>query len=248
MRKKIVAGNWKMNLSLSEAKILTSELCNLTLTNNSTIVLIPNFSFLSSVYELIKSVPLKLGAQNCAAFNNGAYTGEVSVSMLKEIGVEFVIVGHSERRSIFNEQATELHNKVQLCLNTGITPIFCVGESLKERENDIHFKIIQDQLKLLLSLSANDFCKCVIAYEPVWAIGTGITASPKQAQEMHAYIRGLIKSNYNNEIAESISILYGGSCNASNAKTLFGLKDVDGGLIGGAALKANDFSTIINSF
>lgn len=247
MRKKIVAGNWKMNLSLNEAKTLASELCNASIKENSTVILIPNFSFLSNIKNLIKSTSLKLGAQNCAAYEKGAYTGEVSVSMLNDLGVEYVLVGHSERRAIFKEQNCDLHQKVKLCLKAELTPIFCIGESLQERESNLHFNIIKEQLDLLFSLPSEEILKCVIAYEPVWAIGTGKTASAEQAQEMHAFIRRLIASNYNNDIAESISILYGGSCNAANAKELFNLKDIDGGLIGGAALKAADFTQIINS-
>jgi len=192
---------------------------------------------------------LLVGAQNISNFEEGAYTGEISAKMLDSMGVEYSIIGHSERRKYFEESHEVLAEKVNMALKHDVSPIFCCGEVLPEREAGAHFDVVKKQLdESLFHLNPTDFGNVVIAYEPVWAIGTGVTASPEQAQEMHAYIRGLVREKYNEEIAENTTILYGGSCNAKNAKELFANPDVDGGLIGGASLKANDFNQIIQSF
>jgi triosephosphate isomerase len=190
-----------------------------------------------------------LGAQNCASEVSGAFTGEVSASMIKSTGAEYVIIGHSERRSYYHEDDALLNKKVLLALANGLTPIFCIGEVLAERESNKHFDVVKTQLeKGLFSLTSDDFKKIVLAYEPVWAIGTGKTATSDQAQEIHKFIRDTVAAKYGKEIAEGVSILYGGSCKASNAKELFANPDVDGGLIGGAALVAADFQGIITAF
>ncbi|TXB65941.1 triose-phosphate isomerase [Vicingus serpentipes] len=249
MRDKIVAGNWKMNKNLEEALQLVNELkvANVDLTPK--IIVIPSFPFINSIVNTLENSPIKVGAQNCSTQDSGAYTGEVSASMLKSVGAQYVVVGHSERRSYFNEQNEGLAEKVNQCLSNGLTPIYCCGELLEERESNNHFKIVESQINEgLFNLSESKMIDTVIAYEPVWAIGTGVTASPDQAQEMHAFIRALIAQKYNQQVADSISILYGGSCNPKNAKELFSLPDVDGGLIGGASLKSVDFMAIANSF
>lgn len=249
MRDKIVAGNWKMNKNLEEALQLVNELkvANVDLTPK--IIVISPFPFINSIVNTLENSPIKVGAQNCSTQDSGAYTGEVSASMLKSVGAQYVVVGHSERRSYFNEQNEGLAEKVNQCLSNGLTPIYCCGELLEERESNNHFKIVESQINEgLFNLSESKMIDTVIAYEPVWAIGTGVTASPDQAQEMHAFIRALIAQKYNQQVADSISILYGGSCNPKNAKELFSLPDVDGGLIGGASLKSVDFIAIANSF
>jgi len=253
MRKKIVAGNWKMNLLKEEAIELTSEIVKLLQTETSNadqLLIAPPFVYLSSVIGVIKNEKrISVAAQNCADKNAGAYTGEVSAAMLKSIGVTTVIIGHSERRAYYNETDAMLAEKVKLAVATNLQPIFCCGETLSQRESNTHFEVIKEQLANgLFQLNAIDFAKAIIAYEPVWAIGTGVTASPQQAQEMHAYIRKLIAEKYDSDISNSTSILYGGSCNEKNAKELFALPDVDGGLIGGASLKAQSFVSIIKSF
>jgi triosephosphate isomerase len=202
------------------------------------------------LYEASKVLDkVKLSAQNCASEESGAYTGEVSVDMIKSTGAAYVILGHSERREYFKEDDATLAKKVDLCLSRDLKPIFCIGEVLSEREANKHFDVVKSQLSNgLFHLSAEAFGEIVIAYEPVWAIGTGVTASPDQAQEMHAFIRSLIGEKYGSEVADNTSILYGGSCKPSNAAELFANPDVDGGLIGGASLKAEDFIQIVNAF
>ncbi len=249
MRKKIVAGNWKMNTVLKEGLELASAVNKLSeKKNGDTIVIIaPPFTHLSEVRKLLTVV--KLSAQNCSSEENGAFTGEISVEMLKSVGVEYVIIGHSERRAYFHEQNAILAKKVNLLLSRSLIPIFCIGEVLAEREVGKHFDVIKNQLLYgLFHLEKEAFSKIVIAYEPVWAIGTGITASPVQAQEMHHFIRKQIVEKYGQEVAVNISILYGGSCKGSNARELFSNPDVDGGLIGGASLKAEEFIQIVNAF
>ena len=211
------------------------------------IIVSPPFTSLATVGQLIKDTStIFLSAQNCAFENAGAYTGEVSAKMVKSCGADYVILGHSERRKYFKETAEELSKKVNLALENSLMPIFCCGEELDVREQDQHFKLVKTQLKEgLFHLSTDDFKKVVIAYEPVWAIGTGVTASPDQAQEMHQYIRQLVAEQYSDEIANDFSILYGGSCKPGNARELFEQPDVDGGLIGGASLNADDFVEII---
>lgn len=253
MRKKIVAGNWKMNKTLEEGLALTSEIVNMAkdeVRNDVTIILNPPFPLLNGIYKLIKDTKqIYLGAQNCSQHASGAYTGEVSVSMLKSVGAEYVILGHSERREFFRESNELLAEKTDIVLENSLKPIFCCGESLEIREKGTYVDFVCNQLtESLFHLSTEQFNKVIIAYEPIWAIGTGVTASPEQAQEMHHKIRAHIASKYGDEFANDISILYGGSCNPKNAQELFANPDVDGGLIGGASLKSRDFIDIINSF
>lgn len=252
MRKKIVAGNWKMNKTLEEGQKLASEIVNMAsdeVNSDAVIVVCPPFISLQSVGALTKGSKVKLGAQNCYSKASGAYTGEVSVEMLKSVGVEFVILGHSERREYFAEGNALLAEKVNIVLANGLTPIFCCGESLSQREKGIHIDFVNTQLtESLFHLSKEEFSKVVIAYEPIWAIGTGVTASSAQAQEMHEIIRKHVSGKYGKEVADHTSILYGGSAKPDNAKELFSCKDVDGGLIGGASLKSRDFLDIVKSF
>ena len=253
MRKLIVAGNWKMNTGIAEGVELAKEISayaeKKNLPANKQIVIAPPFTHLVSVAGVINADKVILAAQNCAATENGAFTGEVSAKMLKEIGVKAVILGHSERRAYYKEDSECLLKKVKIALAYDLTPIFCVGETLTEREAGKHFDIIKSQLQeVLFQLSAEDYAKFVIAYEPVWAIGTGKTASAEQAQEIHAFIRQSIEGKFGKEAADNTTILYGGSCKASNAAEIFAKSDVDGGLIGGAALKADDFIAIAQSY
>lgn len=251
MRKKIVAGNWKMNKTLPEAIELVENILKANTSDVVYKIFIPPFPFIYPVSKTIEKTASQffVGAQNLHDKESGAFTGETSLAALKSVGATYVLVGHSERRSFFNESAEFLKNKINTCIAGNITPIYCFGEVLAEREANKHFEIIEQQLKeAVFHLSAEDIVKVVLAYEPVWAIGTGKTASPQQAQEVHQFIRACLEKKYNKQIADSISILYGGSCNAQNAKELFSMPDIDGGLIGGAALKAEDFVTIINSF
>ncbi|MCB9359867.1 MAG: triose-phosphate isomerase [Flavobacteriales bacterium] len=249
MRDKIVAGNWKMNKKLEEALQLVKELAVSEIDSSIKMIVIPPFPFIHSVVNNVENSTIKVGAQNCAIQASGAYTGEVAAAMLKSVGASYIIVGHSERRLYFNENNSELVEKVNQSLKNDLTPIYCCGELLEERESNNHFKVVESQINEgLFHLSKEELLKSVIAYEPVWAIGTGVTASSEQAQEMHAFIRGLIAQKYGQETAGAISILYGGSCNPKNAKELFALPDVDGGLIGGASLKSDDFVAIANSF
>ncbi|MCE2707774.1 MAG: triose-phosphate isomerase [Bacteroidota bacterium] len=253
MRKKIVAGNWKMNLSLEEGQRLTSEILHLypkEIYKQVSVVLNPPFPHLYPVKNLIgETKGIFLGAQNCSDKESGAFTGEVSAKILASFGVSHVILGHSERREYFKEGDSLLATKVNQALAHGLTPIFCCGESLQTREAGNHISVVSAQLTAsLFHLSAEEFSKVVIAYEPIWAIGTGKTATADQAQEMHQALRAHIAATYGKELAEGISILYGGSANPGNAKELFAKPDVDGGLIGGASLKAGDFIEIIRSF
>jgi triosephosphate isomerase len=252
MRRKIIAGNWKMNMSFSEADDLLALIIDDIADNGKPVdvdvVICPPAVYLELATDMASSKPVLIGAQNVSSFENGAYTGEISAAMLESLEVDYCIVGHSERRKYFNENDEELASKVNLLLAHGITPIFCCGELLDDRDDDMHMEVVSNQIEdALFHLSEEEFQKLVIAYEPVWAIGTGKTATPKQAQEMHAFIRALIAKKYSGEIADQCSILYGGSCNASNAEELFSKQDVDGGLIGGASLKADDFALIIRS-
>ena len=250
MRKKIVAGNWKMNLDKSSSEHLVKEILESTQEKKDIqIVLSPPFIYLEQVVKDCVSRPdVLIAAQNCSAYDNGAFTGEVSTNMLKSIGVDYVIIGHSERRQFFSESNDMLMNKISLSLSNNLKVIFCCGEDINQREKDLHFEIIEDQLKsTVFKLSANDFSKIVIAYEPIWAIGTGKTATSDQAQEIHGFIRSLITNNYNKDISDNTTILYGGSCKPSNAKAIFSEDDIDGGLIGGASLKSADFTSIISS-
>jgi triosephosphate isomerase len=249
MRKMMVAGNWKMNKTLQEGIEIATAINNHFMAHPTEVevVLAPPFIHLSGVAGLISAVGLS--AQNCASEPGGAYTGEVSAEMIRSAGAEYVILGHSERRTYFNEDDDLLYRKIQLALEQELKPIFCCGEVLAEREAGNHMKVVREQVETaLFRLGEIEIDKIIIAYEPVWAIGTGVTASPAQAQEMHAYIRKLILEKYGSAVAENMTILYGGSCKPSNARELFVNPDVDGGLIGGASLNAEDFIAIVQSF
>lgn len=249
-RQHIVAGNWKMNKTYEEGRDLAQDIVERLRSSEVTVVLATPFIHLNSIANVIKDISnLKLAAQNCHQEENGAYTGEISVGMLKSVGVDYVIIGHSERREYFNETDELLAKKVNAVLNKGLIPIFCCGEKLEVREANQHLDLVENQVKnALFHLSPEEFGKIVIAYEPVWAIGTGKTASPEQAQDMHLHIRNLLAKQYGDDLAQATTILYGGSANAANAKELFQQPDIDGGLVGGASLKAEDFVTIVNSF
>ncbi len=253
MRKKIVAGNWKLNNTMDEGIKLASEIENMMkdeLRTDVTVVLGTPFIHLSAVGKLTANTDkLNVAAQDCSTHGSGAYTGEISVSMIKSTGANYVIIGHSERREYHHETNAELAIKVDLALKEDLTPIFCCGESLDIRESGKHGAFVSEQLtESLFHLSEAQIKKTVIAYEPIWAIGTGVTASSAQAQEMHKALRSHVANRYGETIADNISILYGGSCKPSNANELFSQPDIDGGLIGGASLKSRDFMDIINSF
>ncbi|MBR8537693.1 triose-phosphate isomerase [Carboxylicivirga sediminis] len=251
MRQNIVAGNWKMNNTLEEGVALAKEVNEILKANkpNCQVVLGAPFIHLTEVVKTVDAELVGVAAQNCADKVSGAYTGEVSASMVKSTGAQYVILGHSERRAYYGETNAILKEKTDLTLANGLTPIFCIGEVLEERESGKHFEVVKEQIEeALFHLSAEEFGKVVLAYEPVWAIGTGKTASPEQAQEIHAFIRQTLANKYGAEVANETSILYGGSCKPSNAKELFANPDVDGGLIGGASLKAEDFHGIIAAF
>ncbi len=251
MRQNIVAGNWKMNKNLQEGIELTKELIEAIKSHkpNCRVVIGTPFIHLSEVCKITDQNLLGVSAQNCADHESGAYTGEISAEMVKSTGARYVILGHSERRAYYGETSGTLKTKTELALKNNLTPIFCIGEVLKEREAGNHFEVVKRQIQeSLFHLSAKEFAKIILAYEPVWAIGTGKTASPEQAQEIHAFIRQTIADKYSKELANNISILYGGSCKPSNAKELFANPDVDGGLIGGAALNAKDFMGIVEAF
>jgi triosephosphate isomerase len=252
MRQNLVAGNWKMNLTYQEGLALVEEIVRLNAANGAgpEVVVCPPFPFLAGVGQgLPQGGKLHLGAQNCHQKESGAFTGEVSAKMLASVGCEYVILGHSERRQYFGEDDELLSQKLKAALAAGLKPIFCVGESLDTREADETFDFIGQQLKNgLFHLSNEEFAQVVVAYEPIWAIGTGRTATSAQAQEVHAFIREQIARAYDAQAALDTTILYGGSANAQNARELFSQPDVDGGLIGGASLKAADFTTIIQSF
>ena len=251
MRKKIVAGNWKMNTTVPEGIELAKQVVARaaeTPANVGLIVAAP-FTHLASVAEAIKGSKVELAAQNCADHTSGAYTGEVSVAMLKSVGCNWTILGHSERRQYYGETDEKLVVKTQLALAEGLGVILCVGENLDEREAGRHFEVVTNQIKnVLFNFSAEDMKNIVVAYEPVWAIGTGKTATAEQAEEIHACIRKVLAEKFGAQVAEDTTILYGGSCKPSNAKELFAQKDIDGGLIGGAALKADDFIGIALSY
>jgi triosephosphate isomerase (TIM) len=251
MRKKIVAGNWKMNKNFEEAQILTSELMGMVadeVKGNVITVLCTPFPYLVSIKNQLGSSSIKVGAQNCSEHDSGAYTGETSAAMLKSMGVPYVIIGHSERRQYFGEDGKLLATKVDKALANNVTPIFCCGEPLEIREKGTHEALVKQQVEeSLFHLSTEALEKVVIAYEPVWAIGTGKTATSQQAQDMHAVIRKHLAGKYGQATADKISILYGGSVKADNAKELFACADVDGGLVGGASLKSREFVEIVKS-
>ncbi len=251
MRKNIVAGNWKMNTTLPEGVKLAEEVNNAlkTVEPKCDVIICVPFTHLFPVNNVIDTKKLGLGAENCADHRSGAYTGEVSAPMVASTGAQYVILGHSERRQYYGETAETLKEKVRLALDNNLTPIFCIGEVLEQRENGTYFDVVKAQIEdALFNLSAEDFSKLILAYEPVWAIGTGKTATDDQAQEIHAFIRKTIEDKYGKEVAENTSILYGGSCKPGNAKALFAKPDVDGGLIGGAALEAESFMGIVTAF
>ena len=253
MRKKIVAGNWKMNLDYTTGVGLFSEIVNMVndeVMGDQHVIVCPPYIHLSAMSQLAKShQKVSIGSQNCHQAESGAYTGEISATMLHSVGVEYVIVGHSERRQYFGESNDLLAEKVNAVLKGQLIPIFCIGETLEQRNSGSHFDVIKTQLSEgLFHLSESEFSHVILAYEPVWAIGTGLTASPEQAQEIHEFIRKEVVSKYGSSLAQDLSILYGGSCNPKNAAELFAKEDIDGGLIGGASLKSRDFLDIIKSF
>jgi triosephosphate isomerase len=252
MRKKIVAGNWKMNKTFEEASALASEIKGMIedeAKGNAVVILCTPVLYLLQIKNILGNNPrIFVGAQNCSEHESGAYTGEISASMLKSINIPYVILGHSERRQYFGEGGTLLAKKTDIALKHGLTPIFCCGEPLEVREKNEHESLVKTQVEeSLFHLDANALQKVVIAYEPVWAIGTGKTASAQQAQDMHAVIRKHLATKYGQGVADSISILYGGSVNAANAKELFASPDVDGGLVGGASLKSREFTEIVKA-
>ncbi len=249
-RLKIVAGNWKMHKTYREGRELALDIVERLTTTQTMVILCPPFIHLKSISTIINDIThLELGAQNCHFAEQGAYTGEVSASMLRSVGCTWVILGHSERREYFGEDEALLAKKVDAALTHGLRPIFCCGEPLEVREAAQHIEWVQRQLEgALFHLEADEFARLVIAYEPIWAIGTGKTATPQQAQEMHAAIRQMVADKYGAQVAHKLSILYGGSVKPNNAKELFAQPDVDGGLIGGASLRAEDFVTIVKSF
>lgn len=253
MRKNIVAGNWKMNMDYASGISLFSEIINMVndeVIGDQQVIVCPPFIHLNSLTQLLKSnVNISVGAQNCHQAEAGAFTGEVSATMIKSVSAEYVIIGHSERRQYFAESNSLLAEKANSVLKSGLKPIFCIGETLEQRNSNTHFSVIKQQLEEgIFHLSKDEFMNVILAYEPVWAIGTGLTASPEQAQEVHAFIRKELEAKYGVEVANDTSILYGGSCNPKNAAELFSQSDIDGGLIGGASLKSRDFVDIIKAF
>jgi len=250
MRKKVIAGNWKMNNDLHGTVNLISDLKKeMNAKNTETEVIIcPPFTSLETASTLLKDSVIKLGAQNMYFEESGAFTGEVSVAMLKSVGCEYVILGHSERRTIFGENDQIINKKIKAAIKFGLKPIFCIGETLEEREKGITFKIIETQIQNgLKELTESDLVNLIIAYEPVWAIGTGKNATPQQAQEVHQFIRGLISKLYSSNFARQLVIQYGGSVKADNAKELLSQPDIDGALVGGACLKADSFAKIVSA-
>lgn len=246
MRAKIVAGNWKMNKTLPETETLLEELSAILPDSQAEVIVAPTFVNLQAAQAALQGSTIQVAAQNMHFAENGAYTGEISADMLLSLGVDIVILGHSERRAYFGEDDALLAKKVKTAIAKGMKTIFCFGEELEERKSDKHFEVVESQLKnALFDLDADAWNQIILAYEPVWAIGTGETASPEQAQEMHAFIRKTIADAYNSSIADNVSILYGGSVKPGNAAEIFSKPDVDGGLIGGASLVASDFVEII---
>ncbi len=252
MRKKIVAGNWKCNTTVQGGLELAKDVMAKVAESGDPevqVVVCPPFVHITGVVSIVDGNQVKVGAQNCAAEPKGAFTGEVSAEMVKSTGADYVILGHSERREYYADNSAVLNKKLALALANGLTPIYCCGEPLAIREAGTQNEYVKKQFEeTIFQLSEEDFRKLVIAYEPIWAIGTGKTASSAQAQEMHAFLRSAIAGKFGDEVAQATSILYGGSCNASNAKELFANPDVDGGLIGGASLDAVSFLAIVNGF
>ena len=250
MRKNIVAGNWKMNLKRDESLKLVEEVLSLLENNDVEVVFAPSYTYLYKVNKMCTALSsVHTASQNIHKNDNGAFTGEVSAEMVHSLGVKYTILGHSERREYFNETNQDLKMKVDLALSNNLDVIFCCGESLEQRESGIHFDWIKSQIEeSLFHLTEEEFSKIVIAYEPIWAIGTGVTASSSQAEEVHAFIRGVISDKYGENVSGNCSILYGGSCKPNNSRELFSKENIDGGLIGGASLDANSFIEIIKSF
>ena len=248
-RKHIVAGNWKMNKNLSETQALLTALTEKKNTGDAQVIVAPTAINLHAAVTTLEGSEIKVAAQNMHQAESGPYTGEISASMIDSVGIDTVILGHSERRAYFHEDDALLTEKVNTAIAHGFTVIFCFGEELEDRKNEKHFNVVESQLKnALFHLTAAQWSHIVLAYEPVWAIGTGETASPEQAQEMHAFIRNTVSTSYDTTTADQVSILYGGSVKPGNAKEIFSKPDVDGGLIGGASLKADDFFEIVNAF
>ncbi|MCL4279706.1 MAG: triose-phosphate isomerase [Ignavibacteriaceae bacterium] len=249
MRKKVIAGNWKMNMDMHQSQKLVSEIINgLGKDNRAEVIICPPFTSLNEVSSLLKGTQIKLGAQNMFYEESGAFTGEISADMLKSVDCEFVIIGHSERRVIFNESDELINKKIKTALTKGLKPIFCIGELLGQREKNETMKVVTQQIeKGLEGISSEQMKNIIIAYEPVWAIGTGKTATPQQAQEVHSFIRDLIAKKFSTSVAENLIIQYGGSVKSENSGELLSQKDIDGALVGGACLKADSFLGIIVS-
>ncbi|MEX2596728.1 MAG: triose-phosphate isomerase [Salibacteraceae bacterium] len=253
MRKKLIAGNWKMHLNFNQAMSLIADLVQIEKRNNwndTDVAIYPPALYTRHAVEFLSNAQsrIKVGVQNCAATSDGAYTGELSANMLKAAGASMVLIGHSERRAYFNEDSNVLFRKLEMSLNAGLTPVLCCGEQLEDRKSVQHFHCVSDQLnETLFRLSEESASRVIIAYEPVWAIGTGETASPEQAQQMHAHIRSEVRDKFDENTATNMRVLYGGSMKPENAVQLLSQPDVDGGLIGGASLQADQFSTIITS-
>ncbi len=250
MRRRIIAGNWKMHNNLSESQNLVTKLVN-GLNNrniNREVIICPPFTSLTEVNNLLNDTKIELGAQNMHFEDKGAFTGEISADMLKSVGCKYVILGHSERRTIFGEPDELINKKIKQALNAGLTPIFCIGETLEQRENGITNDVIKNQVSEgVKELSEEDANKLIIAYEPIWAIGTGKTATPEQAQEVHKFIRSLLKEKFSEDTSDNIPILYGGSVKPNNAEDLLAKEDIDGALVGGACLDADSFISIIGA-
>jgi len=251
MRKKIIVGNWKMNLDVNQGFLLVEDvLSKLSLKEDIEVVFASSFIHLNKLGQICNDIlNVSVSAQNCCSSEHGAFTGEISAKMLYSCNTKYVILGHSERRVLFSEDNQLLKLKVQQALAQKLSVIFCCGESLEQRNNGIHFEWLKSQIiDSLFHLNEEDFKNIIIAYEPIWAIGTGVTASSDQAQEIHSFIRSIVQKKYGSKVSDNLTILYGGSCNPSNATELFVKPDIDGGLIGGASLVADDFLAIINSF
>ncbi|MFN6038770.1 MAG: triose-phosphate isomerase [Bacteroidota bacterium] len=248
-RKKILAANWKMNLDLQSACELANDIAKTVNRGEILNIIFPPSLFLNEIKKIVSPNSIFTGAQNCSSFESGAYTGEISAKMIKSCGADYCLIGHSERRTIFAEDEKTIYSKINRCLDAEIFPILCVGENLSQRNEEKHFETVEIQiLSALKALGQKSISKIIIAYEPVWAIGTGLTATPSQAQEIHAFIRQKLIDLVGRDYAENLSIIYGGSCNSSNAQEIFSCKDVDGGLIGSASLKAEEFGKISFSF
>ena len=247
MRTPMIAGNWKLNKTIAESRELASQLAkNLSDIENREVIIAPVYTALATVAEIVKDSPIQLSAQNCYPETSGAFTGEISPDFLQDAGCQYVIIGHSERRQLMGESDTFINQKLIQVLATGLKPILCIGETLQERENDQMLEVLNQQIKGgLANLTAAQMTTVVIAYEPVWAIGTGKTATAEQAEEAHAFIRGLLQGLFNQEVANQTRILYGGSVKPNNVDELMAQKDIDGALVGGASLKAEDFIRIV---